>query len=431
MNKSNIAIIGSGIAGLSAAFFLSQKFNIHLFEKNEILGGHTRTINFRDHLNNSLSIDTGFIVFNNKNYPYLSSFFEYLDVETGNSEMSFSVSSQSPKLEYGGRNLNSLFAQRKNIFSFSFYILLFEIKRLYKIGKKYSVDNSFDDLTIEEFLSKNNFDEKIRDLHIYPIISSIWSTNINDVKSFPLVSFIHFFNNHGLFNLGVRPQWKFVVGGSYKYVEALLKKKLFKFSTNSKIKKIIRKNNRVEIVDNKNKIQYFDKVVFATHADQALKLLDDPSLIEKDILSNFKYTQNAAYLHSDDNFMPNKKLAWSSWNFLQNVNQDSKFALTYWMNKLQKINNPLNYFVSINPHVEPKNVIDYTVFEHPIFNMQTLKAQKLLGSIQGKFNTFYCGSYCGYGFHEDGIQSAAFIAKKLQIKLPWQRNDNFKFRLDY
>ena len=431
MNKLNVAVIGSGISGLSASFFLSQKFNIHLFEKNKILGGHTRTINFRDNSKKSISIDTGFIVFNNKNYPDLSSFFKYLDVDTGDSDMSFSVSSQFPNLEYGGRNLNSLFAQRKNIFSFNFFHLLFEIRRLYKIGKNYSLHNSFDEMTVEEFLINNNFGKKIRDLHIYPIISSIWSTNINDVKSFPLVSFLHFFNNHGLFNLSSRPQWKYVIGGSYRYIEALLKKELFKFNLNSNIKKIIRKNNKIEIIDDQNKIQYFDKIIFATHADQALELLENPSIVEKKILLNFKYTKNIAYLHSDNNYMPKKKIAWSSWNFLQNIDENNKFALTYWMNRLQQINNSLNYFVSINPQHKPKNIIDHTFFEHPIFNIQTLRAQKLLGSIQGKFNTFYCGSYCGFGFHEDGIQSAAFIAKKLQIKLPWERNDNFISRLNY
>ena len=430
MNKERIAIIGSGIAGLSASLFLSKKFDVHLFEKNKILGGHTRTIKFNNSNNNSLSVDTGFIVFNDKNYPDLVSFFKFLDVDTENSNMSFSVSCKSPNLEYGGSSLNSLFAQRKNIFSIKFILLLFEIRRLYKKGREYDL-NFKDDLTIEEFLLMNNFSDEIREFHIYPLISSIWSNNIKDVKNFPLISFIQFFNNHGLFNIRNRPMWKFVSGGSYSYVEALIKKNLFKYSTNFQIKEIMRNDGKIQIIDNSKKIQIFDKVVFATHADQALKLLQNPSTNEKNVLSIFQYTKNKAYLHSDERLMPQKKLAWSSWNFLQSIYKNDDFSLTYWMNRLQKINDSRNYFVSINPMIEPIKIIDKTFFEHPIFNNETIKAQKKLSSLQGHLNTFYCGSYCGYGFHEDGIQSAAHIAEILNVKLPWNRDKSFKSRLSY
>ena len=430
MNKKKIAIIGSGISGLSASLFLSKNFDVHLFEKNKILCGHTRTIKLKNSDNNSLCIDTGFIVFNNKNYPDLVSFFKFLDVDTENSNMSFSVSCKSPNLEYGGTSLNSLFAQRKNIFSIKFILLLFEIRRLYKIGREFDL-NFREDLTIEEFLLMNNFSNEIREFHIYPLISSIWSNNTKDVKDFPLISFLQFFNNHGLFSFNNRPRWKFVSGGSYSYVEALIKKNLFKYSTNFQIKKIMRNNSKIQIIDNNDKIQVFDKVVFATHADQAIKLLQNPTISEKNVLSIFQYTKNKAYLHSDERLMPKKKLAWSSWNFLQNIHKNDNFSLTYWMNKLQKINDSINYFVSINPMIDPIKIIDQTVFEHPIFNIDTVKAQKKLSSIQGQLNTFYCGSYCGYGFHEDGIQSAAYIAEVLNVKLPWNRDKNFKSRLNY
>jgi len=431
MNKERIAIIGSGISGLSASFFLSSKYDVHLFEKNEILGGHTRTINFKDALNKLISIDTGFIVCNDKNYPDLISFFNYLDVETDNSDMSFSVSCKSPTLEYGGSSLSSLFAQRKNILSIKFISLLFEIKRLYKIGKNFKFENLDELLTIEQFLLNNNFSKEVRDLHIYPMLCSIWSAKKNDVRNFPLILFLQFFNNHDLFNLSKRPQWKFVKGGSYKYIEALIRRNLFKFSVNLTIKKIMRKNNKIQLIDNNDNIKVFDKVIFSTHADQAIKLLDNPSLKELDILSNFQYTKNRAYLHSDYNLMPTKKIAWSSWNFLQNTSRDNDFSLTYWMNKLQNIKGNINYFVSINPHIIPKNYIDSVVFDHPIFNIKTIESQKKLGSIQGYQNTFYCGSYCGHGFHEDGIQSAAYIAKKLEVELPWKRSNKFKSRLYY
>ena len=430
MNKENVAIIGSGISGLSASFFLSEKFNVHLFEKEEILGGHTRTVNVK-RFNKSLPIDTGFIVFNNENYPDLVSFFIHLNVETQKSDMSFAVSCTKPNPEYGGKNLNTLFSQRKNIFSLRFIFLISEILRLYKIGRNINLETLTDNLTIEDFLSKNKFSKEVRDFHVYPMISSIWSSNIEDVKKFPFISFLHFFKNHGLFNIGQRPNWRFVSGGSYSYIEALIKKKKFKFTTNCKIKKILRENNKVKILNDNGRLEIFDKIVFATHADQSLKLLDHPSALENNILSKFNYTKNKAYLHSDDQLMPNKRLTWSSWNFLQNKNINHNFSLTYWMNTLQKIDDNKNYFVSINPHIEPRNIIDYTHFEHPIFNMQTLGAQKNLGLIQGNQNTYFCGSYCGYGFHEDGIQSAAYVAKKLNIELPWKRSYDYKSRLIY
>jgi predicted NAD/FAD-binding protein len=431
MCKEKVAIIGSGISGLSAAYFLSSKFEVHLFEKNKILGGHTRTIDFKNELDKTLSIDTGFIVFNDKNYPDLSSFFSHLGVKTENTDMSFAVSCSSPNIEYGGSSLNSLFSQRKNIFSIKFISLLFEIRKFYKKNKNLDINESYENLTIEEFLNHNNFSKEIRDLHIYPMISSIWSTNKIDVKNFPFLSFLNFFKNHGLFDMKNRPKWKFVSGGSYNYIKKIVNKNLFEYYTDCKIKIILREKNKIQLVDSDNKIKIFDKVIFATHADQAIELIDDLSDLEMKILSKFKYTKNKAYLHSDKNLMPKKINAWSSWNFLQNTKSNVDFSLTYWMNNLQKINDYNNYFVSINPDIKPKKIIDKTIFEHPIFNIETSIAQKKLYMIQGFKNTFYCGSYCGYGFHEDGIQSAAYIAEKLKIDLPWQRSNKFINRLNY
>ena len=430
MSKKKIAIIGSGISGLSAAFFLSKNYEVHLFEKNKILGGHTRTVNFKDNLENTLSIDTGFIVFNNENYPDLVSLLHHLNVMVEDSDMSFSVSCKKPNIEYGGSSFNTLFAQRKNFFSIKFISLILEINKFYKLGRSLNKDDLNFNLTIEEFLKKNLFSEEICNLHIYPLISSIWSSNIRDVKNFPLISFLNFFNNHGLFNLNKRPQWKFISGGSYSYIEALIKKKLFAFSINVEIKNIIRSNEKIFLIDKDNQKQFFDKLVFATHADQIISLLDSPTIEEINIFTNFQYTKNKVYLHTDTEFMPKNKIAWSSWNFLQDIKKN-QFSLTYWMNRLQKLKKSQNYFVSINPYKTPNNVIDSTIFEHPIFNMQTINAQKKLGKIQGTENTYYCGSYCGYGFHEDGIQSAAHIATKLGVDLPWKRNNNYKNRLTY
>ena len=430
MNKQKIAVIGSGIAGLSTSFFLSNFFDVHLFEKNSKLGGHTRTVNFT-HNNKELSIDTGFIVFNEKNYPDLTSFFKYLKVPTENSNMSFSVSSTLPNIEYGGSSLNTLFAQRKNIFSIKFILLIYEIIKFYKKSKNIIEKKYNENLTIEEFLIENNFSKHIRQLHIYPMISSIWSTNEKDVKNFPFIFFLKFFSNHGLFDLNDRLQWKYVLNGSYSYIDNLIKKKLFTYTLNSTIKTVLRRGGKIYLVDENNKEKIFDKIIFSTHADQALKLLDSPTTKEKNILSNFNYTSSKAFLHFDDRFMPKNTLAWSSWNFLQNTNNVDSFSLTYWMNRLQKIKESTNFFVTVNPNIKPNNIIDSTLFEHPVFNLNTIQAQKELSLIQGIKNTYFCGSYCGYGFHEDGIQSAAYISKILNVELPWRRSIHFKSRLTY
>jgi len=263
------------------------------------------------------------------------------------------------------------------------------------------------------------------------MVSSIWSSNQSNIRNFPFISFLNFFKNHGLFDLRNRPQWKFIKNGSHSYIKKLLSKNYFEYKTNCLVKRIIRKNDKITIQIKNKKDLEVNKLVLATHADQALSLLDNPDKKEIEILSNFQYTKNKAYLHSDEKFMPKYKSAWSSWNFKGNNINDSKFSLTYWMNNLQKINSSKNYFVTINPKEVPVDYYDSTTFEHPIYNLKTIESQKNLLSIQGISNTFYCGSYCGYGFHEDGIQSAAYVADILNVEIPLDRNINFKSRLYY
>ncbi len=426
--QKKIAIIGSGISGISSAFILSSKYKVHLFEKNDYLGGHTRTVNVPD--DNDLAIDTGFIVYNDKNYPDLIKFFNHLDILTSNSDMSFAVSDSFAKVEYGGKNLKSLFAQHKNIINFNFLKMTYEIYRFYKLCKKIKVDSLKHQLTICEFLDENNFSFYMRDLHIYPLISSIWSTNQSDVPNFPFILFLNFFSNHDLFNFKNRPQWKFVNGGSNTYVKKIISLKKFEYSLNSNISNINRSENDIKIIHNNQELN-FDYLVLATHADQALKILNDPSSDETKILSKFKYTENKAFLHSDKKMMPKNRKTWSSWNFIKNKNNSHNFTLSYWMNNLQKLNTKKNYFVTINPIETPEYIHNETVFTHPKFDFETNEAQKMLINIQGINKTFFCGSYHGYGFHEDGIQSAAYIAKMLEVDIPWKRNNSFYNRLQY
>ena len=424
--RKKIAIIGSGISGLSAAYLLSKKYDVYLYEKDKRLGGHTRTIYVRDSTN-KIPIDTGFIVFNEKNYPDLTKFFQILNIDCRDSDMSFAVSNKVPSIEYSGKSLFSLFANFNNLFSFRFYKMLFEIRKLYSICSKLELSN-ISNLTLDEFLTEYKFSDYLKNYHILPMISSIWSTNIDDVKNFPLITFINFFKNHALFKFKDRPKWKYVFGGSNEYIKKLIKLDNFKYFTNSKIFKIIRDNNNIKIIYEDNSYNLFNKLIFATHADQVLSLLDNPTDEELKIFKKFKYSTNSAYLHTDISLMPVSKLTWSSWNFL-NKSYNKKFTLTYWMNLLQKIPSNKNYFVTVNPYKKPSNIIDQTLFEHPIYSLDTLTAQKDVMKIQGLNNTYFCGSYLGYGFHEDGIQSSAYISKLLYCNLPWNRDKNFYNRL--
>ena len=424
--KKKIAIIGSGISGLSAAYLLSKKYDVYLYEKNQRLGGHTRTIYVKDS-SKKIPIDTGFIVFNERNYPDLTKFFQILNIDCRDSDMSFAVSNTVPSIEYSGKTLFSLFANFNNLFSFKFYKMLFEIRKLYSICSKLETNN-ISKVTLGEFLIDNQFSDYLKNYHILPMISSIWSTNINDVKNFPLITFINFFKNHALFNLKKRPQWKYVEGGSNEYIKKIINKNVFEYETNFKIKKIIRENSKIKIEDEKNNILEFHKVIFATHANQVLDILEKPTEEEVKIFSQFKYSTNSAILHSDHSLMPKSKIAWSSWNFL-NKSSSSKFTLTYWMNFLQKLPTKQNYFVTVNPYKKPKNIINETSFNHPIYTTDTILAQKNVMEIQGKNNTFFCGAYLGYGFHEDGIQSSSYICKLLNCDLPWKREKNFYNRL--
>ncbi len=425
--KEKIAIIGSGISGLTAAYILSNKYEVHLFEKNKRLGGHTRTVLINE-LSKKIPIDTGFIVFNENNYPDLTNFFKLLNVEYSDSNMSFAVSNQVSNVEYSGKNLMTLFSNFKNLFSLNFLKMIFEIKRFYKICENLETSNIDNQKTLEEFLHSNKFSNYLINYHIMPMISSIWSSDIKDVKKFPLITFIEFFKNHSLFKIKKRPKWKFVKGGSNEYIKKIISKKLFYYNTNFSISKIIRDKDSIKILSNNKNILRFDKIVLAVHANQVLSLLDNPTEKETKIFSKFKYSMNSAYLHCDSSLMPRSRYAWSSWNFL-NSSSSKKFTLTYWMNLLQKLPTSKNYFVTINPYKIPKDVIDKKNFAHPIYSSETLSAQKEVMQVQGLNNTYFCGAYLGYGFHEDGIQSSAYIANLLNCDLPWKRAKNFYNRL--
>ncbi len=419
-----IAIIGSGISGLSSALILSQKHNITLFEINKRFGGHANTVDIM-YKQNLIPVDTGFIVYNKLNYPNLIGFFDFLKIETINSDMSFAVSARDGQLEYSG-SMRGIFAQKRNLFNIKFYKMLKDIIVFFILGYKYAFQVKENE-SLGEYLKRCKFSEEFVNDHLIPMSSAIWSCPEKEILNFPAKTLLTFFKNHQLINFIFRPKWRTVKGGSRQYVnkviEKIKKNKKNKFVLNSKIKSIFCKNNKIEINFKKN-TEIFDKVIMATHPDQTLRLIKNLDKQSTDILSKFKYQKNTVYLHSDKNLMPKNKKTWSSWNYISSK-KEKKSSVTYWMNLLQKINNSLNVFVSLNPYIIPSKSLIYKkiIYEHPIFNSKTNEAQKKMIEIQGKNNIFYAGAWLKYGFHEDGIVSAVNISKTLKVDVPWEQRN--------
>ena len=417
-----IAIIGSGISGLSSALLLSQKHNITLFESNNRFGGHANTVEIM-HKENVIPVDTGFIVYNKLNYPYLVSFFDFLKVETIDSDMSFAVSARDGQLEYSG-SMKGIFAQKKNFFNLKFYRMLKDIIIFFIFGYKYAFQFKESE-SLGEYVKRCKFSKEFINDHLIPMSSAIWSCPEKEILNFPAKTLLTFFKNHQLINFIFRPKWRTVKGGSKQYVNKVIEKLSSdaknRLILNSKIKSVYCKNDKIEI-NFEESTEIFDKVIMATHPDQTIKLIKNLDEQSIDILRKFKYQKNIVYLHSDSSLMPKNKKTWSSWNYISSKSGE-KSSLTYWMNLLQKINNSLNVFVSLNPYITPIKSLTYKkiIYEHPIFNTQTNEAQKKMTEIQGKNNIFYAGAWLRYGFHEDGIMSAVNISSLLNIKIPWKK----------
>ena len=417
-----IAIIGSGISGLSSALLLSQKHNITLFESNNRFGGHANTVEIM-HKQNIILVDTGFIVYNKLNYPNLIAFFDFLKVETIDSDMSFAVSARDGQLEYSG-SMKGIFAQKKNFFNLKFYRMLKDIIIFFIFGYKYAFQFKESE-SLGEYVKRCNFSKEFINDHLIPMSSAIWSCPEKEILNFPAKTLLTFFKNHQLINFIFRPKWRTVKGGSKQYVNKVIEKLSSnpknRLILNSKIKSVYCKNDKIEI-NFEESTEIFDKVIMATHPDQTIKLIKNLDEQSTDILRKFKYQKNIVYLHSDSSLMPKNKKTWSSWNYISSKSEE-KSSLTYWMNLLQKINNSLNVFVSLNPYITPIKSLTYKkiIYEHPIFNTQTNEAQKKMTEIQGKNNIFYAGAWLRYGFHEDGIMSAVNISSLLNIKIPWKK----------
>ena len=408
-----IAVVGSGISGLSAAYYLSKKHHVDLFEKEDHFGGHSHTIDLI--LNEKkISVDIGFIVFNHKTYPNLIEFFKENEVQIEKSDMSFAVSVNDTKFEYCGRGLKGIFANKSNLFDLSFLKMFFDILKFYKNCDK--ISEYEEQVTLGEYLTKNKLSKTFVDYHLIPMVSAIWSMPPYEASKMPLKFFLKFFQNHGLFKLKDRPQWYTVTNRSRSYVNKVLGKISGEYYKNYAVNKIKRRDSGIDLYYG-DKSEYFsyDKVVLACHADQSLSLLDDPSNDEKQLLSNFSYKENIAVIHTDQNIMPNNNNVWSSWNSSIDKNNLENNSITYWLNLLQNLKFDQNIFLTLNPYlnIDENKILKKVKFTHPYFDQNALDNQINLKNLQNKRNTLFCGSYFGYGFHEDGIKSSIEMLKTI------------------
>ena len=421
MGRKSFAVIGSGISGLSSAWLLSQKHRVTLFEKESRVGGHSNTVDVPIS-NGHQPVDTGFIVYNEVNYPNLVALFKHLEVATDPSNMSFAVSLKNGQNEYGSSDINSVFGQRRNIFSPEFWRMISDIRKFYREAPKILDEPGlFRDVSLGEYLHQNKYRTAFVNDFILPMGGAIWSTRADEMCEHPVETFVRFFLSHGLLQFGTQIPWKTVRGGSREYVQRMIAGISHSVMINTAAIKVLKHKRQVQVVDRHGSDHYFDGVIIATHADQALTLLADPDPLERKILNCFRYTQNRAVLHTDCSLMPRRRRIWSSWNYMGTKNNN--VSITYWMNSLQSIKQKTPLFVSINPKVEPcsNSVIREFNYTHPFYDLRTLNAQEHLWKLQGRHNTWFSGSYFGYGFHEDGLQSGLAAAEEAGgVRRPWR-----------
>ena len=410
-----IAVVGSGISGLSATYYLSKKHKVDLFEKENQFGGHANTIKVIYDKKKEVAVDIGFMVFNQKTYPHLINFFSENKIDIEKSDMSFSVSESGGNLEYCGKGISGIFSNKKNLFNPKFIKMFFEIINFYKKCEKIEIKKN-NSTTLGEYLKEIKISNYFINYHIIPMVSAIWSMPPYEASQMPFAFFLNFFKNHGLFKLKDRPQWYTVANRSKTYVDKIINQISGEYYKNYNINKIIRNNSSVKIYyGEENEFFDYDKVIIASHADEALKMISDPTADEYKILKNFKYRENIAVIHFDETIMPKHKKAWCSWNSSMSKDNIEKTSVTYWLNQLQNLKIDKDIFLTINPFREIPNdkIFKKVRFTHPYYDNDALSNQSNLHKIQNKKNTLFCGSYFGYGFHEDGIKSTIEMLKTL------------------
>ena len=413
-----VAIIGSGISGLTAAYLLQKDHDIAVFEANDYIGGHTHTHEIIQN-NKIWNVDSGFIVYNEKTYPNFIRLLKKLEVKVQKTTMGFSVKAPSKNLEYSGGSLNTVFAQRFNLFKPYFLIMLKDILRFNRLAAR-EAPKIDEKLTIGSFLEKHDFSKPFVENYIIPMGAAIWSTAANKTTEMPAAFYIRFFKNHGLLQIFNRPQWYVIKGGSKSYVQKIIEGFQEKILLSKPVIKVERNPSEVKIYCEKEADPlFFDKVVFATHSDQALALLKDPSNDEKSVLEALPYQKNTAIVHTDVTLMPKIKKTWSSWNYLLSGDLNRPVTLTYNMNILQSLDAKPDFLVTLNSlnEINPSKIIKKIDYSHPLFTVNGVHAQKKKNQISGQNNTYYCGAYWGNGFHEDGVNSALDVCKAFGVSL--------------
>ncbi len=419
LTRPKVAVIGSGIAGLSAAWGLNRDCDVTVFEKNNYAGGHTNTVIF-DAPEGPVPVDTGFIVYNDPNYPNLSAMFQALGVKSNTIDMHFSVSARDRDIEYASSGFSGLFADLRNLTRPRFFAMIADILRFYASAPK--LVGAADSLTLGEFLRLKRYgDTFIRD-HLLPMAAAIWSCPVKTILEFPVKSLARFFMNHGLVEFGTPFEWRSVSGGSASYIGPLTASFKDCIKLNAEVTTVRRDGAGVMLSLGDGTIKRFDQVVFACHAPQAMRLLVDADSEETRVLSAFRTQANRAILHTDPALMPRRRRAWASWNYLSNNESDQSLAVTYWMNELQKLNTDVNCFVTLNPFepLKEEKIIAEFAYDHPVFDAAAIRAQHEIWNLQGRRNVWFAGAWLGYGFHEDGLQSGLAVAESLtDWRRPW------------
>jgi predicted NAD/FAD-binding protein len=407
-----IAVIGTGIAGLTSAYLLSQEHDLVVYEANDYIGGHTHTVDVPVN-DQTYAVDTGFIVFNENTYPNFIKLMGKLGIAWQPSNMSFSVQCQKTGLYFCPTSFNTMFAQRKNLLRPAFYRMLTDALRFRREASELIESDNYR-ITLQEYLEKRNYSTFFIDNFIIPMGEAIWSADPVQFREFPARYLVEFFNNHGFLNIRNQPQWLVIKGGSRQYIEPLSRPFRDKIRLRTPVSSVRRFEEKVEVTTASGETASFDRVVVAVHSDQALGLLADPTDLERDILSVIPYQENLAVLHTDASLLPPKKIAWASWNYHIPKEEKGRVALTYDMNILQTLAAPMEICVTLNmpEQINPDKIIESLVYHHPVYDPKSLKARRSQNELNGQNRTYYCGAYWGYGFHEDGVNSALAVCKQ-------------------